>query len=144
MGNNQARRTHPITRECLAPIQTTLVCHSNGPVKATVSRLFLWGSVVNLAEEVLGLVVFSVSLVPESKDEPMTDKQNTQKARVVNTEPLACSVRGDGGGRREDGRHDTGNCSESASVDLRGLHGHGEGSGALGDTESWTEMNDSK
>lgn len=100
------------------------------------TTLFLGTGVIDLAKEVLFLVVIAVLLQPQSQDEPVSDEQDSQQAQVVDSEPFVGALRGQGGRGGQDGGRGTGDGGHDALVHLGDLHGHGEGrSGALGNAK---------
>lgn len=92
--------------------------------------------VVDFSKEVLFLVVISVLLVPQSKDEPMSQEQNSQYTRIIDTKPFVGTLRSDGGSGGKDGGHGPSDGSYNTLANIRDLHGHRKSTGALGNTES--------
>jgi hypothetical protein len=108
------------------------------PGRKNVKRLFLArSSVVNFSKEVLRLIVVSELLKPQGEDSPMNNEKNTQKTNVINTEPFAGTIGGNGGSAGHDDGHDSGKASKSSLLEFRGLHGHGKRSDLASDTECY-------
>jgi hypothetical protein len=97
--------------------------------------LLLAASVINFAEKVLFFIVVLVLLQPQSQDEPVTKEQHSEKTRIINTEPLICSLSRNGSRRGKNGRHDSSNGSHNSLAHLWGLHCHGKSRRALGDAK---------
>ena len=81
----------------------------------------LVASVVDLAEEVLGLIGITVLLKPEGEDGEVTNEEDGKDTEVVNAEPFVGALGGDSGGGGEDGGHEAGGGSHGAL----GEGGHG-------------------
>ena len=87
--------------------------------------------VVDLAEEVLLLVVVSELLQPECKDGPVDNEKNSEQTKVINSEPFAGSLGGDGSRGGKDGRDGTGNSGSDSLGDL-GTQGSAPDEGCFG------------
>jgi hypothetical protein len=101
-------------------------------------RLFLASSsVVNFSEKILFLVVVSELLKPQGKDGPVDNEKNTQKTNVIDTEPFAGTIGGNGSSAGHDDGHESGKASKSSLLEFGGLHGHGKRSDLASDTECY-------
>ena len=84
-------------------------------------KAHLVAGVVDLAEEVLGLIGITVLSEPEGEDGEVANEKDGKDTEVVNAEPLVGALGGDSGGGGEDGGHETG----SGGHGTLGEGGHG-------------------
>jgi hypothetical protein len=98
------------------------------------SKLFFCLGVVDFSEEVLLFIGVTELLKPQAQDGPMDNEKNTQKTKVINTEPFSSSIGGHSGGGNQSGRDESGNTCHDFVLYLRGLHGHGKRSNGLLDS----------
>ena len=97
------------------------------------NEMYLLSSVVNLSEEVLGLIGISVSLKPEGKDGKVTNEKNSKKTKVINSEPLVGSLGGYGSGGGKDGGHESGGGGHSSLLEwLSSQRGNSGSYGCIG------------
>lgn len=63
----------------------------------------------------------------------MNNEKNSQKTKVINSEPFVGSLGGNSGGGKEGSRDESSKGGEGSLLELRALHGHGKrGNGLLG------------
>ena len=88
-------------------------------------KAHLVAGVVDLAEEVLGLIGITVLSEPEGEDGEVANEKDGKDTEVVNAEPLVGALGGNSGGGGEDGGHE-------ASGGGHGTLGEGRHGGLLG------------
>jgi hypothetical protein len=100
-------------------------CAFSRRIQTIFLKAGLVASVVDLAEEVLGLIGITVLLEPEGEDGEVANEKDGKDTEVVDAEPLVGALGGDSGGGGEDGGHE-------ASGGGHGTLGKGGHGGLLG------------
>ena len=116
-------------------IQKAWACKRGSLMKSQKVCLFLSiASVVDFTKEVLGFIILSELLQPQSQDSPVNNKEDGQQTNVINTEPFTSSLCGNSGSAGKNCRNSSSKSGNDSSLG-DGVQGHGKRSSGLTDTE---------